>query len=147
MQIIDGKKVAAEIKEELKKEIIKLREKEKKVPGLVAILVGDNSASQIYVKSKGKACEQIGMLSKTETLPASTTEDELLNLVNKYNEDSNFHGILVQLPLPAHIDEDKIIESIKPEKDVDGFHPINVGRLVVGKDALRSCTPSGIQEL
>ncbi|HED07322.1 MAG TPA: bifunctional 5,10-methylene-tetrahydrofolate dehydrogenase/5,10-methylene-tetrahydrofolate cyclohydrolase, partial [Ignavibacteria bacterium] len=113
----------------------------------VAILVGENPASQIYVKSKGKACEQIGMMGKTEILPADTTEKELLNLVNKYNKDPNFHGILVQLPLPAHINGDKIIEAIKPEKDVDGFHPVNVGRLVIGKDSLRSCTPAGIQEL
>ncbi len=147
MQIIDGKKVASEIKEELKKEITKLRESGKKAPGLVAVLVGEDSASQIYVKSKGKACELIGMMSRTEFLPPETTEDELLNLVNKYNEDSDFHGILVQLPLPAHINEDKIIEAIKPEKDVDGFHPVNVGRLVIGKDSLRSCTPAGIQEL
>ncbi len=147
MQIIDGKKVAAEIKEELKREITKLSESGKKVPGLVAILVGENPASQIYVKSKGKACEQIGMMGKTEILPADTTEKELLNLVNKYNKDPNFHGILVQLPLPAHINGDKIIEAIKPEKDVDGFHPVNVGRLVIGKDSLRSCTPAGIQEL
>ncbi len=147
MQIIDGKKVAAEIKEELKREITKLSESGKKVPGLVAILVGENPASQIYVKSKGKACEQIGMMGKTEILPTDTTEEELLNLVNQYNEDSNFHGILVQLPLPAHINGDKIIEAIKPEKDVDGFHPVNVGRLVIGKDSLRSCTPAGIQEL
>ncbi len=147
MQIIDGKKVAAEIKEELKREISYLIEKGKRVPGLVAILVGENPASQIYVKSKGKACEQIGMMGKTEILPADTTEKELLNLVNKYNKDPNFHGILVQLPLPAHINGDKIIEAIKPEKDVDGFHPVNVGRLVIGKDSLRSCTPAGIQEL
>lgn len=147
MQIIDGKKVAAEIKEELKKEISYLIEKGKRVPGLVAILVGENPASQIYVKSKGKACEQIGMMGKTEILSTDTTEEELLNLVNQYNEDPNFHGILVQLPLPAHINGDKIIEAIKPEKDVDGFHPVNVGRLVIGKDSLRSCTPAGIQEL
>ena len=147
MQIIDGKKVAVEIKEERKKEISKLKHSGKKVPGLVAILVGDNHASQIYVKSKGKACEQIGILSKTEILPADTTEEELLKFVNKNNKNYKLHGILVQLPLPANINEDKIIETINPEKDVDGFHPVNVGRLVIGKDALRSCTPAGIQEL
>ena len=147
MQIIDGKKVATEIKEELKREISHLIEKGKRVPGLVAILVGENPASQIYVKSKGKACEEIGMRSKTEILPANISEEELLKKIEQYNNDSNYHGILVQLPLPAHINEDKIIEAIKPEKDVDGFHPINVGRLVIGKDALRSCTPAGIQEL
>jgi len=117
------------------------------VPGLVAILVGDNPASQIYVKSKGRACEEIGMKSKTEILPADISEEELLKIIDRYNNDNNYHGILVQLPLPEHINEDKIIEAIKPEKDVDGFHPVNVGRLVIGKDALRSCTPAGIQEL
>ncbi len=147
MQIIDGKKTAAEIREELKKEISTLTEQGKKVPGLVAILVGDNPASQIYVKSKGRACEEIGMKSKTEILPADISEEELLKIIDRYNNDNNYHGILVQLPLPEHINEDKIIEAIKPEKDVDGFHPVNVGRLVIGKDALRSCTPAGIQEL
>ena len=147
MQIIDGKKTAADIREELKNEISILIEKGKNKPGLVAILVGENPASQIYVKSKGKACEEIGMRSKTEILPADISEEELLKIIDRYNNDDNFHGILVQLPLPSQINEDKIIEAIKPEKDVDGFHPVNVGRLVIGKDALRSCTPAGIQEL
>jgi len=147
MQIIDGKKTASDIREELKSEINSLIQYGKKVPGLVAILVGEDPASQIYVKSKGRACEEIGMLHKTEILPESISEEKLLDLVNHYNNNDSYHGILVQLPLPKHINEDKIIESIKPEKDVDGFHPINVGRLVIGKDALRSCTPAGIQEL
>lgn len=147
MNVIDGKKTASDIREELKNEISSLVKKGKKVPGLVTILVGEDPASQIYVKSKGKACEEIGMLSKTEILPDDISEEKLLELVNHYNDNDSYHGILVQLPLPKHINEDKIIESIKPEKDVDGFHPINVGRLVIGKDALRSCTPAGIQEL
>jgi len=147
MQIIDGKKTASDIREELKNEISSLIKNGKKVPGLVTILVGEDPASQIYVKSKGRACEEIGMLSKTEILPDDISEEKLLDLVDHYNNNDNYNGILVQLPLPKHINEDKIIESIKPEKDVDGFHPINVGRLVIGKDALRSCTPAGIQEL
>jgi len=147
MQIIDGKKTASDIREELNNEISSLIKNGKKVPGLVTILVGEDPASQIYVKSKGRACEEIGMLSKTEILPDDISEEKLLDLVDHYNNNDNYNGILVQLPLPKHINEDKIIESIKPEKDVDGFHPINVGRLVIGKDALRSCTPAGIQEL
>jgi len=147
MQIIDGKKTAAEIREELREEISQLIAQGKKIPGLVAILVGEDPASQIYVKSKGRACEEIGMRSKTELLPSDISELELLKIIDRYNNDSDFHGILVQLPLPVHINEDKIIEAINPEKDVDGFHPVNVGRLVIGKDSLRSCTPAGIQEL
>lgn len=147
MTIIDGKKVASEIREELKKEINKLKAKGKQVPGLVAILVGDNPASEVYVRSKGKACDEIGMLSKIEKLSSETSEQELLSVISKYNADKNFNGILVQLPLPKHINEEKIIESILHEKDVDGFHPVNVGSLVIGKDTLLPCTPAGIQEL
>ncbi len=147
MEIIDGKKTAQNIRSELKMEIDKLREAGKGVPGLVAILVGDDPASEIYVKSKSKACNEIGMKTVTEKLSFDTTQDELLALINKYNHDNDFHGILVQLPLPKQIHEDKIIESVSPEKDVDGFHPINVGKLVIGKDTFRSCTPAGIQEL
>lgn len=147
MQLIDGKKVAADIREELKIEINKLKAEGKKVPGLVAILVGENPASQIYVNSKAKACNEIGMLSKIEKLDASVTEDELISVVNSYNENNDFHGILVQLPLPKHINENKIINAISPEKDVDGFHPANVGNLVIGNETLFPCTPAGIQEL
>ena len=147
MTIIDGKKVAAEIRLELKAEVDKLKSEDKLVPGLVAILVGDNPASEVYVRSKGKACEEIGMNSKTEKLPSEISEKELLEVIAKYNADNNFNGILVQLPLPKHINEEKIIEAILPEKDVDGFHPVNVGSLVIGKDTLLPCTPAGIQEL
>ena len=147
MTIIDGKKVASEIRLELKAEVDKLKSAGKPVPGLVAILVGDNPASEVYVRSKGKACEEIGMNSKTEKLPSEITEKELLEVIAKYNADNNFNGILVQLPLPKHINEEKIIEAILPEKDVDGFHPVNVGSLVIGKDTLLPCTPAGIQEL
>ena len=147
MILIDGKKIAAEIKEELKQEISKLIKEGKNVPGLVTILVGDNPASEIYVRSKGKACEEIGMRSKAEKRNADISEKELLDLVDKYNNDPDYHGILVQLPLPKHFDEDKVIQKINPQKDVDGFHPISVGNLVIGKETFVSCTPAGIQEL
>lgn len=147
MILIDGKKVALEIRNELKEKISKSKNEFNRVPGLVAILVGDNPASKIYVSSKAKACEEIGMLSRTEKLSENISEDDLLAVINSYNQDRNFHGILVQLPLPIHINEDKIIESISPEKDVDGFHPISVGKLIIGKDTFVSCTPAGIQEL
>lgn len=147
MQIIDGKKTASDIREELKKKLITLKEKYNKVPGLVTILVGENPASQVYVNMKIKACSEIGMHSKLEKLDASISETELLEIIDKYNNNPLFHGILVQLPLPEHIDEDKVIESINPSKDVDGFHPISVGKLVIGKDTFKSCTPYGIMEL
>jgi len=147
MILIDGKKIAAEIREELKQEIDKLIKEGKNVPGLVTILVGDNPASEIYVRNKGKACEEIGMRSKAEKRSSDISEQELLDLVDKYNNDPDYHGILVQLPLPKHIDEDKVIEKISPKKDVDGFHPISVGNLVIGKETFVSCTPAGIQEL
>jgi len=145
--IIDGKKVAEEIKLELKDKIDDVKKRTGKIPGLVAILVGDNPASQVYVSSKSKACNEIGMYSKVENLSANISEKELIERINYYNNDNNFHGILVQLPLPKHINEQKIIESIIPEKDVDGFHPVNVGNLVIGKDTFYPCTPYGIVEL
>ena len=147
MEIIDGKKVAAEIRSELKTEIDKLKSAGKKVPGLVVILVGTDPASEIYVRNKAKACEEIGMKSKVELRDKEISEDDLLSLVNRYNKDNDFHGILVQLPLPKHINEEKIIDAISPKKDVDGFHPISIGKLVIGKDTFKSCTPAGIQEL
>jgi len=147
MILIDGKETAKQIREELKTDIQKLKEEGRNVPGLVAILVGDDPASKIYVKSKGKACNEIGMRTKTEEIPSSISEKDLLNIIESYNNNPDYHGILVQLPLPEHINEDKIIEAISPEKDVDGFHPVSVGKLVIGKDTFRSCTPAGIQEL
>jgi methylenetetrahydrofolate dehydrogenase (NADP+)/methenyltetrahydrofolate cyclohydrolase len=147
MTIIDGKKTASEIREELKQKIDKLKSAGKNVPGLVTILVGENPASQVYVRSKIKDCEEIGMRTKAEHHPETISEKDLLALVEKYNADSNYHGILVQLPLPKHIDENKIIETISPEKDVDGFSPTSIGNLVIGKDTFASCTPAGIQEL
>ncbi len=147
MKIIDGKETALTIRLELKEKVDKLKVSGNDVPGLVTILVGDNPASEVYVKSKIKACVEIGFNSKAEKLSSEISEEELLNLVKKYNDDNNYHGILVQLPLPKHIDEDKIIEAISPAKDVDGFHPISIGNLVIGKDTFVSCTPAGIHEL
>lgn len=147
MILIDGKRVAADIRSELKVKISQLKEEGKNVPGLVAIIVGDDPASQIYVSSKGKACEEIGMRTKTEKLSADISEEELLTIIKSYNDNKDYHGILVQLPLPKHINEDRVIETISPTKDVDGFHPISVGNLVIGKDTFASCTPAGIQEL
>lgn len=147
MEIIDGKKISAIVKEELKEAISKLKSEGKKVPGLVTILVGNDPASEIYVSSKGKACIEIGMFSKTEKLNPDISESELLSIVDSYNRNPDIHGILVQLPLPKHINEDKVIEAISPQKDVDGFHPVSVGNLVIGKETFLSCTPAGIQEL
>lgn len=147
MILIDGKKIAADIRNELKEKISQLKAEGKNVPGLVAIIVGEDPPSQIYVASKGKACEEIGMRTKTEKLSADISEKDLLNLIQSYNQNKDYHGILVQLPLPKHINEDKVIETISQKKDVDGFHPISVGNLVIGKDTFASCTPAGIQEL
>jgi len=147
MTIIDGKKVAQEIRTELKTDIDKLKEEGRGVPGLVAILIGEDPASQIYVRNKAKACDEAGIKTKTETPDATISEKELLSLIESYNNNKEYHGILVQLPLPEHISEDRVIEAISPKKDVDGFHPVSVGNLVIGKDAFRSCTPAGIQEL
>lgn len=147
MILIDGKNTAQDIRTELKTDIDKLKSDGKGVPGLVAILVGDDPASEIYVRNKAKACEEVGMKAKTEKHPSTLSEIDLLQLIESYNNNNKYHGILVQLPLPNHIDEDKVIEAVSPKKDVDGFHPISVGNLVIGKPAFRSCTPAGIQEL
>jgi methylenetetrahydrofolate dehydrogenase (NADP+)/methenyltetrahydrofolate cyclohydrolase len=147
MILIDGQKISAQIREELKSEIDKLKAAGKKVPGLVTILIGENPASQVYVRSKIKDCEEIGMKTKAEKHPGNISEKNLLDLVRKYNDDPDYNGILVQLPLPEHIDENKIIEAISPQKDVDGFSPTSIGNLVIGKDTFASCTPAGIQEL
>ena len=147
MILIDGKNTAQDIRNELKADILKLKNEGKNVPGLVAIIVGDDPASKIYVRSKRRACEEVGIRTKTEEIGSDISETDLLKLIESYNQNNDFHGILVQLPLPEHINEDKIIEAISPEKDVDGFHPVSVGKLVIGKDTFRSCTPAGIQEL
>lgn len=147
MNLIDGKKVAAEIRAELKNDLLRLKEEGKRLPGLVTILVGDNPASQSYVGGKIKSCNEIGMVSKLERLDEAVSEEALLEMVDFYNRNDDFDGILVQLPLPQHINEDKVINAILPEKDVDGFHPVNVGKLVIGQDTLYPCTPAGVQEL
>ncbi len=147
MILIDGKKISEEIRNELKLKIDRLKKESRKLPGLVTILVGDNPASEVYVNMKIKACAQIGMSSKLEKKDAAFSENELLELVESYNNNSDYHGILVQLPLPRHINEDKIIEAVSPSKDVDGFHPVNVGNLVIGKETFFPCTPFGVVEL
>lgn len=146
-QIIDGKKISEDIRREVKEATQQLQFQRGFVPGLAFILVGDNPASQSYVKMKGKACEEVGFYSVTERMPAVTPQDVLLRKVDEFNGDPRIHGILVQLPLPKHIDEHMVLERINPKKDVDGFHPVNVGRLVIGEECLRPCTPAGIQEL
>jgi len=147
MTIIDGKKVAADIRAELKTKIDQLKTEDKALPGLVTILVGEDPASKVYVRMKHKACEEVGINSRAEVLDTSITETELLKLIEQYNNDPLFHGILVQLPLPKHINEDAVIEAISPAKDVDGFHPINVGKMVIGKETFFPCTPHGVVEL
>ncbi|MFR4352247.1 MAG: bifunctional methylenetetrahydrofolate dehydrogenase/methenyltetrahydrofolate cyclohydrolase FolD [Roseburia sp.] len=145
-QIIDGKKISAEIKDELKKKVALLRGEGKEAT-LVVIQVGSDPASTVYVNNKKKACAYIGIHSQSYELSETTTEQELLALIDKLNGDDAVSGILVQLPLPRHINEDRIIQAIAPQKDVDGFHPENVGKLVIGEQGFVSCTPAGIIEL
>ena len=145
-KIIDGKQVAAEMRAELKAKVAELKT-QGVVPGLAVILVGEDPASQSYVSAKEKACEEIGIFSDDNRLPADTSEADLLALVEKCNNDPKINGILVQLPLPKHIDEDKVLLAIEPAKDVDGFHPVNVGKMVVGQDAFLPCTPHGVIQL
>lgn len=145
--IIDGKKISDEIKAEIKQRTEKLQEEKSIRPGLAVLLVGDDPASSIYVNSKAKACQALGFHSIVKHVPETTTESEVLQIINEWNNDNNIHGILVQLPLPKHINESRVLLTIKPSKDVDGFHPENVGRLVVGLPGFVSCTPAGIFEL
>jgi methylenetetrahydrofolate dehydrogenase (NADP+)/methenyltetrahydrofolate cyclohydrolase len=146
-QVIDGNKIAAQIRGELEKEIIALKEKHGVTPGLAVVLVGENPASQQYVKNKNKAAHEIGIYSEQHNLPKETPEADLLALVAKLNADPKIHGILVQLPLPKHIDEKKVLLLIDPEKDVDGFHPMNLGRMMVGDPAYLPCTPHGVVKM
>ena len=145
-KIMDGKKISQEIKDELKERVAALKEKGVEVT-LAVIQVGNNPASTVYVGNKKKACAYVGIRSLAYELPEETTEAELLELVEKLNKDDSVNGILVQLPLPNHIDEDKVIKTIAPEKDVDGFHPESVGRLSIGQKGFVSCTPAGIIEM
>jgi methylenetetrahydrofolate dehydrogenase (NADP+)/methenyltetrahydrofolate cyclohydrolase len=145
--IIDGKKIAQDIRREVKEAVLILKDNKGIVPGLAVVLVGDDQASAMYVRGKRSDCEDVGFFSRQYDLPGDTDEKALLALVHELNHDTAIHGILVQLPLPRQIRSEIIIESIEPRKDVDGFHPINIGRLVAGQPALRPCTPAGIMEM
>ena len=144
--IIDGKAIAAEIRAEAREQATALKSKGIE-PCLAAVLVGDNPASKAYIGTKRRACEEVGVKSVLHTPSADISEGDLLALIDDLNNDDTVHGILVQLPLPNHIDEDRVIERISPTKDVDGFHPANVGKLVIGLDTLKPCTPAGIPSL
>jgi len=143
-QIIDGKTIATELKQKIKASTQMRLATGKRRPGLAVVLIGDNPASQVYVGSKRRSCEEVGFKSESFDLPETTTEQELLDLITKLNEDDEIDGILVQLPLPAHFNTDVIIEHIAPHKDVDGFHPYNIGRLAQRNPLLRPCTPKGV---
>lgn len=145
-QVINGKEISESIRTELRLEVESLKARGV-IPGLVVILVGEDPASQVYVRNKAKACEQLGYHSEVIRVAAETTQEKLLELIQQYNNQDNIHGILVQLPLPKHIEEKAIIDAISVEKDVDGFHPVSVGNLMIGDDALLPCTPSGVIEL
>jgi methylenetetrahydrofolate dehydrogenase (NADP+) / methenyltetrahydrofolate cyclohydrolase len=144
MVLIDGKKVSAEVRNRLADEVQELKKKTGKTPGLATVLVGDDPASAVYVRNKNKICGELGFQSFEQKLSADTSEEKLLQLVSELNSNQDIHGILVQLPLPDQIDSEKILQAIDPRKDVDGFHPINVGKLVVGNALLTPCTPTGI---
>jgi methylenetetrahydrofolate dehydrogenase (NADP+)/methenyltetrahydrofolate cyclohydrolase len=147
-QLIDGNTIAKAVRADAAGRAAALRASHGVNPGLAVVLVGDDPASAVYVRAKGKACEEAGMTSETLRLPATTTEAELLAVVDRLNADPTIHGILVQMPLPGHIAPDTVIRRIRPEKDVDGFHPVNVGKLLIGeKDGFVSCTPAGVMEL
>jgi len=146
-QIIDGKQIAAEMREEMKVELDGLKADHGLVPGLAVVLVGENPASEVYVRMKKKTCDELGVMSIEHNLSADTPEQDLLELVEQLNSDDRVHGILVQLPLPDHIDENKVLIAIRPEKDVDGFHPVNVGKMLIGEPGFLPCTPHGVQVL
>ncbi len=145
--IIDGKQVAADIRAELKAKVERLKTTAGITPGLAVVLVGDDPASKSYVTAKEKACAEIGLFSDDNRLPADCPQERLLQLIDRLNRDPRIHGILVQLPLPRHIDEAQVIMAIDPAKDVDGFHPVNVGRMVIGEKAFLPCTPHGVLQL
>jgi methylenetetrahydrofolate dehydrogenase (NADP+) / methenyltetrahydrofolate cyclohydrolase len=144
MILINGKTVSAETRNRLMKETAELKNKTGRMPGLATVLVGEDPASAVYVRNKNKICVEVGFQSFEQNLPAETTQEKLLDLIKELNENDAVNGILVQLPLPDHIDEEKVLLSIDPEKDVDGFHPINVGKLAIGNALLTPCTPTGI---
>ncbi|WJN57820.1 bifunctional methylenetetrahydrofolate dehydrogenase/methenyltetrahydrofolate cyclohydrolase FolD [Pseudomonas sp. SO81] len=146
-KLIDGKTIAANLRKDIAKRVAERRQQGLRAPGLAVILVGSDPASQVYVSHKRKDCEEVGFVSVAHDLPATTTQGELLGLIDQLNRDSAIDGILVQLPLPAHLDASQLLERINPDKDVDGFHPFNVGRLSQRMPLLRSCTPKGIMTL
>ncbi len=146
-QIISGTEIAKQIREELKEEIVKLKEQHNLVPGLVTVLVGEDPASQVYVGAKEKTSKALSLYSERHDLAADTSEEALLALIDKLNKDPKIHGILVQLPLPKHINETRVLYAIDPRKDVDGFHPVNLGKLMIGEPDYLPCTPHGIQQL
>lgn len=146
-KIIDGKAISAEIRAELKEETVKFKSEFGYAPGLAVIIVGTDPASQVYVRNKKRACEEIGFLSESYDLPEETTEEELIALIQRLNAADHIHGILVQLPLPRHIDEKKVLLTIVPSKDVDAFHPENVGKIMIGEYSFLPCTPAGVMEL
>lgn len=145
--LIKGSEIAKQIREELKQEIANLKAKHNIIPGLATVLVGEDEASKVYVGAKEKSCKELGIYSERIDLPADTTEADLLTLIEKLNKDTKIHGILVQLPLPKHINETKVLYAIDPKKDVDAFHPVNIGKLMLGVPDFLPCTPHGIQEL
>ncbi|MFH1674758.1 MAG: bifunctional methylenetetrahydrofolate dehydrogenase/methenyltetrahydrofolate cyclohydrolase FolD [Pseudomonadota bacterium] len=146
-KIISGTEIAKQMREELKKEVAELKEKHGVTPGLATVLVGDDPASKVYVGQKEKSCSNLGIYSKRIDLPADTSEEDLLALIDQLNNDPRIHGILVQLPLPKHINEARVLYAIDPEKDVDGFHPVNVGKMMIGEKCFLPCTPHGVLEL
>jgi methylenetetrahydrofolate dehydrogenase (NADP+)/methenyltetrahydrofolate cyclohydrolase len=146
-QLIKGAEVAAQIREELKKEIAELKAKHNVVPGLATVLVGSDPASQVYVGAKEKTCQELGIYSERHDLAENTSQEDLIALVQKLNQDPKINGILVQLPLPKHLNEEEVLYAIDPKKDVDGFHPVNVGKLMIGEPDYIPCTPAGIQQL
>ncbi len=146
-QIISGTEIAKQIRQELEQEIRELKEKHNLIPGLATVLVGDDAASRVYVGQKEKTCSALGIYSQRHDLPGDTAEEELLALIDRLNKDPRIHGILVQLPLPGHINETEVLYAIDPRKDVDGFHPVNVGKLMIGEPDYLPCTPHGIQQL
>ena len=145
--LIDGKKISAEIREEIKAETAKFEKENGYLPGLAVVIVGENPASQVYVRNKKRACEEVGFYSEVHELPEATTQAELNALVDKLNADSKIHGILVQLPLPKHLDENEVLLRIDPKKDVDAFHPYNVGKIMIGDYDFLPCTPAGVMAL
>lgn len=146
-KIIDGKLISQQIREEIAQKVVDFNKKTGKLPGLAVIIVGEDPASQIYVRNKKKACEQVGFYSRVYELPEATTQEELNALVEELNTDEKIHGILVQLPLPKHLNEEEVLLKINPEKDVDAFHPYNVGRITIGDPKFLPCTPAGVMQL